>query len=108
MALAAALWYVARFLLQRSPQRARIVISGSNALIKREALVAAGGFDESLRSRGSQGAKTGNLQIAERLEVAVVSEYLIGYRISPGSMSDDFRQMMRSRRMVEVVSPVMV
>jgi glycosyltransferase involved in cell wall biosynthesis len=81
-----------------------VVISGSNALIRREALVGAGGFDESLRSRGGQGCEDWKLylQIAERHEIAVVPEYLIGYRISPGSMSDDFRQMMRSRRMVEI------
>jgi glycosyltransferase involved in cell wall biosynthesis len=81
-----------------------VVISGSNALIRREALEGAGGFDESLRSRGGQGCEDWKLylQIAERHQIAVVPEYLIGYRISPGSMSDDFRQMMRSRRMVEI------
>ncbi|MGY3499946.1 hypothetical protein ACVWYJ_000565 [Bradyrhizobium sp. USDA 4471] len=81
-----------------------IVISGSNALIKREALAGAGGFDESLRARGGQGCEDWKLylQVAERYEIAVVPEYLIGYRISAGSMSDDFRQMMRSRRMVEM------
>jgi glycosyltransferase involved in cell wall biosynthesis len=80
-----------------------VVISGSNALIRREALIAAGGFDESLRSRGGQGCEDWKLylQIAERHQVAMVPEYLIGYRVSPGSMSDDFEQMMRSRRLVE-------
>jgi len=80
-----------------------IVISGSNALIRREALIEVGGFDESLRSRGGQGCEDWKLylKIAERYGIAVVPEYLIGYRISPGSMSDDFEQMMRSRRLVE-------
>ncbi|WP_369726016.1 glycosyltransferase family 2 protein [Bradyrhizobium sp. LLZ17] len=80
-----------------------VVISGSNALIRREALVAAGGFDESLRSRGGQGCEDWKLymQIAERHKIAMVPEYLIGYRVQPGSMSDDFEQMMRSRRLVE-------
>lgn len=80
-----------------------VVISGSNALIRRKALLAAGGFDESLRVRGAQGCEDWKLylQIAELYEVAVVPEYLIGYRISPGSMSDDLEQMMRSRRLVE-------
>jgi glycosyltransferase involved in cell wall biosynthesis len=80
-----------------------VVVSGSNALIRREALVAAGGFDESLRSRGGQGCEDWKLylQIANRHEIAVVPEYLIGYRVTPGSMSDDFGQMMRSRRLVE-------
>jgi glycosyltransferase involved in cell wall biosynthesis len=80
-----------------------VVISGSNALIRREALIAAGGFDELLLSRGGQGCEDWKLylQIAERYAIAVVPEYLVGYRISPGSMSDDFKQMMRSRRLVE-------
>ncbi|MET4481487.1 glycosyltransferase family 2 protein [Bradyrhizobium sp. F1.13.3] len=80
-----------------------VVISGSNALIRREALIAVGGFDESLRSRGGQGCEDWKLylQIAERYAIAMVPEYLVGYRISPGSMSDDFDQMMQSRRLVE-------
>lgn len=80
-----------------------VVISGSNALIRREALILAGGFDESLRSKGAQGCEDWKLylQIARRHSIAMVPEYLIGYRVSPGSMSDDFEQMMRSRRMVE-------
>lgn len=80
-----------------------VIISGSNALIKRKALIAAGGFDETLRARGAQGCEDWKLylQIAERHEIAMVPEYLIGYRISAGSMSDDFQQMMRSRRLIE-------
>ncbi|MBR1170982.1 glycosyltransferase family 2 protein [Bradyrhizobium liaoningense] len=80
-----------------------VVISGSNALTRREAVIAAGGFDESLRSRGAQGCEDWKLYlaIAERHRIAMVPEYLVGYRVSPGSMSDDFEQMMRSRRLVE-------
>jgi glycosyltransferase involved in cell wall biosynthesis len=81
-----------------------VVISGSNALIKRDALIAAGGFDETLRSRGGQGCEDWKLylQIAEQHPIAMVPEYLVGYRVSsPGAMSDDFAQMMRSRRLVE-------
>lgn len=81
-----------------------VVISCSNALIKRDALIATGGFDETLRSRGGQGCEDLKLylQIAERHRIAMVPEYLIGYRVSsPGAMSDDFKQMMRSRRLVE-------
>ncbi|MBR1151578.1 glycosyltransferase family 2 protein [Bradyrhizobium sp. JYMT SZCCT0428] len=80
-----------------------VVISGSNALIKREALLAAGGFDETLRTRGGQGCEDWKLyvQIAAWHQIAMVPEYLVGYRVSPVSMSDDFQQMMRSRRLVE-------
>jgi glycosyltransferase involved in cell wall biosynthesis len=81
-----------------------VVVSGSNALIKRDALIAAGGFDETLRSRGAQGCEDWKLylKIAERHPIAMVPEYLVGYRVSsPGAMSDDYTQMMRSRRLVE-------
>jgi len=80
-----------------------VVISGSNALIKRDVLTAAGGFDATLRARGGQGCEDWKLylQIAERHQIAMVPEYLVGYRVSPGSMSDDYKQMMRSRRLVE-------
>ncbi len=80
-----------------------LIISASNALIRREAILAAGGFDEQLRGAGGQGCEDWKLylQIAERHEIASVAEYLIGYRIHPGAMSDDFAQMMRSRRLVE-------
>ena len=81
-----------------------VVVSGSNALIKRDALIAAGGFDETLRSKGAQGCEDWKLylKIAERHPIAMVPEYLVGYRVSsPGAMSDDYTQMMRSRRLVE-------
>lgn len=80
-----------------------LVISASNALIRREAVLAAGGFDESLRLAGGQGCEDWKLylQVAEQHEIAAVPEYLVGYRIHPGAMSDDFAQMMRSRRIVE-------
>lgn len=81
-----------------------VIISGSNALVRREILIAAGGFDESLRARRAQGCEDWKvyLQIAERHKIAMVPEYLVGYRIVPGSMSDDVQQMMRSRRLVQI------
>ncbi len=80
-----------------------LVISASNALVRRETMLAVGGFDEALRQAGGQGCEDWKLylQIAERHEIAAVPEYLVGYRIHPGAMSDDFAQMMRSRRLVE-------
>lgn len=80
-----------------------VIISGSNALIRRDALIAAGGFDETLRARGGQGCEDWKLylNLSEHHSIAMVPEYLVGYRFSPGSMSDDFDQMMRSRKMVE-------
>jgi glycosyltransferase involved in cell wall biosynthesis len=80
-----------------------LIISASNALIRKEALIEAGGFDETLRHAGGQGCEDWKLylQIAERHEIAGAPEYLIGYRLRPGAMSEDFDQMMRSRRLVE-------
>ncbi|WP_019833542.1 glycosyltransferase family 2 protein [Sphingomonas sp. PR090111-T3T-6A] len=80
-----------------------LVVSASNALLRREAVLAVGGFDEALRKAEGQGCEDWKLylQIAERHEIAAVPEYLVGYRLRPGAMSDDFVQMMRSRRLVE-------
>lgn len=80
-----------------------VIVSGSNALVRRGALIDAGGFDETLRTGKAQGCEDWKLylQIAERHEIAMVPEYLVGYRVVPGSMSDDLEQMMRSRRLVQ-------
>jgi glycosyltransferase involved in cell wall biosynthesis len=78
--------------------RGDVIVSCSNALIRRDALVEAGGFDVTMRARGAQGCEDWklNLLIAERHELGVVPEFLVDYRIGRGSMSDDFDQMMRS------------
>jgi glycosyltransferase involved in cell wall biosynthesis len=80
-----------------------VIISCSNALIRRDVLIEAGGFDETLRARGGQGCEDWKLYltIAERHPIAMVPEFLVGYRVLLGSMSDDFKQMMRSRRLIE-------
>jgi glycosyltransferase involved in cell wall biosynthesis len=83
--------------------RGDLIVSCSNALIRRDALLAAGGFDESLRARGAQGCEDWALylRIAARHEIGAATNYLVGYRLSPGSMSEDFGQMLRSRALVE-------
>jgi glycosyltransferase involved in cell wall biosynthesis len=63
--------------------------SASCPLIRREPLEAIGGYDASLLAAGAQGCEDWDLalRLAERCEFAVVPEYLVYYRRSPGSMS---------------------
>lgn len=76
--------------------------SGSTPLIRKKAIIEAGGYDPSLRANGAQGCEDRKLylQIAERHEVAVVTEHLTGYRHARDSMSRDPRQMLRSNDLV--------
>jgi glycosyltransferase involved in cell wall biosynthesis len=79
-----------------------LVGSGSPALMRKQAIIEAGGYDASLRERGAQGCEDFKLylQIAERYEFAVVRDYLTGYRALPDAMSMDFLQMVRSDGLV--------
>lgn len=76
-----------------------IVGHGSGALIRREALLGAGGYDPTLRYRGGEGCEDYKLyfQIAERYRFALVREYLVGYRETSTNMSSDPRKALRSR-----------
>lgn len=73
--------------------------NGSAPLIRRTAIEEVGGFDPTLRARGGQGCEDWKLyfEIAERHHFAVVREALTGYRHTPGNMSSDVLQMLRSR-----------
>jgi glycosyltransferase involved in cell wall biosynthesis len=72
--------------------------NGSAPLIPRAALLAVGGYDESLRRFGAEGCEDLLVQfrLAERHPVALVPEYLVGYRLRSGSMSSDPDRMVRS------------
>lgn len=74
----------------------------SSPLIRRQALVEAGGFDPELRGAGAQGCEDLKLyqQIALRYQFALVPEHLTGYRVVPQRMSNDLLRMLRSFRMV--------
>ena len=76
-----------------------IVGNGSSALMLREAIEAAGGYDSGLRAQAAQGCEDYKLYflIAEKYEYRLIREYLTGYRELPGNMSSDVRQMLRSR-----------
>lgn len=76
-----------------------IVGNGSSALMRRSAVIEAGGYDSGLRAARAQGCEDYKLyfEIAERYEYALVRDYLTGYRDLPDNMSSDLWQMLRSR-----------
>jgi glycosyltransferase involved in cell wall biosynthesis len=80
-----------------------IIGSGSNALMRRHAVLECGGYDPSLRARGGEGCEDLMLYImlAEHYHFAVVREHLAGYRRRRGSMSTNFLTMLRSRSLVD-------
>lgn len=76
--------------------------NGSAPLMRREAILAAGGYDSTLRARQAQGCEDLLLQllIARSWPVVAVPEYLVGYRVQPGTMSRDAAQMRRSWELI--------
>lgn len=76
--------------------------NGSSLLIRRSALEAVGGYDTSLHRRGAQGSEDylAQLKLASLFKVGVVPEYLVGYRVTPRSMSSRGQSMLRSRMLV--------
>ena len=79
-----------------------LVGNGSAILVKRAAMVAAGGFDPSLRAQNAQGCEDWlfYFRVAERYSFAVVREPLTGYRELPDAMSADVGRMLRSADLV--------
>jgi glycosyltransferase involved in cell wall biosynthesis len=73
--------------------------NGSTVLMRKAAVIEAGGYDPSLRARSAQGVEDWQLyfRIATRHEFSVVPEYLTGYRKTAAGMSADLLQMLRSR-----------
>lgn len=76
--------------------------NGSTPLTPRADVIACGGYDPSLRERGAQGCEDLKLYLAlaERLPFELVPDYLTGYRFSPGNMSSNAFEMVRSYDMV--------
>jgi glycosyltransferase involved in cell wall biosynthesis len=72
--------------------------NASSSVIRRDAILAVGGYDTSLRARNAEGCEDQALYIAlaERSDFAVVSRELIAYRSHPYSMSQDTARMKRS------------
>lgn len=76
--------------------------NGSSAMVRREALVAANGFESGLRASGAQGCEDFLFycRVAEAYQFAVVPEYEVGYRYLPNNMSSDMARMFRSWMLV--------
>jgi glycosyltransferase involved in cell wall biosynthesis len=72
--------------------------NGSALLIRREAYADVGGYDPRLQARGAHGCEDYLIQtmIARRWTVALVPEFLVGYRETPGAMSENWERMFRS------------
>jgi glycosyltransferase involved in cell wall biosynthesis len=76
--------------------------NASSPLMRKDVMLAAGAYSTQLRAVRAQGCEDWllYLRIAEKHEFRVVEECLLGYRMVPGSMSRDGRQMLRSVRHV--------
>ena len=76
--------------------------NGSSAMVRRQVLVAANGFESGLRASGAQGCEDFLFycRAAEGFHFAVVPQYQIGYRYLPNNMSSDMARMCRSWMLV--------
>lgn len=82
--------------------RTNLVGNGSGAMMRKDAAIAAGLYDPTLRARGAQGCEDYKLylNLAAAGDVLVVPEFLTSYRITPNNMSSDVVQMCRSHLIV--------
>lgn len=76
--------------------------NASVPLIRRDALLAIGGWDPSLRTRGAQGCEDWQvyLRLAEIGDFALARGFLVGYRQTASSMSRKVAEMTRSYDLV--------
>jgi glycosyltransferase involved in cell wall biosynthesis len=76
--------------------------NGSSALVRREALIAANGFESGLRASGAEGCEDllFYCRVAEDYHFAVVPEFQVGYRYLPNNMSSNMTRMLRSWMLV--------
>ena len=76
--------------------------NASVPLFRRHYVDEVGGYNEELAASGAGGCEDWELalRVAERCEVAVVPEVLLGYRRRPGSMSTALDRMWRSQVLV--------
>lgn len=79
-----------------------IVGNASTPIMRKEAVLEAGGYDPGLHARNAQGCEDWKLYLAlaERYEFDVVPEYLVGYRQLQGRMSKNHDAMQRSCELV--------
>ncbi len=77
--------------------------NGSAALVRRQALIDARGFESGLRTAGAQGCEDllFYCRVAEQHDFAVVPDYLVGYRYLPDNMSSNLPRMLQSWMLVK-------
>ncbi len=77
---------------------ANFIGNASVPLYRRDAVVAVGGYDASLRERDAQGCEDWDLslRVAARYDTGVAPGHLVGYRQGMITMSSDVAQMARS------------
>jgi len=78
--------------------KGNLIGNGSAALMSKQAVLEAGGYDPSLRDRGAQGCEDFKLylRLSHKYTFGVMRRYGVGYRHSDGNMSSDIDQMLRS------------
>ncbi|HLY87630.1 MAG TPA: hypothetical protein VKQ27_01475, partial [Acetobacteraceae bacterium] len=77
--------------------------NGSAALVRRQTLIDARGFESGLRTADAQGCEDllFYCRAAERHGFAVIPDYLVGYRYLPDNMSSNLPRMLRSWMLVK-------
>jgi glycosyltransferase involved in cell wall biosynthesis len=77
--------------------------NGSSVLMRRDALLAAGGFDAGLQAQGAQGCEDYLLyyRVAASRRFALLAQRLVGYRDLPHNMSSNRPRMLRSWLLVQ-------
>ncbi len=77
--------------------------NGSAALVRRQALIDARGFETELRAAGAQGCEDllFYCRVAEQHGFAVIPDYLVGYRYLPDNMSSNLPRMLQSWMLVK-------
>ena len=76
--------------------------NGSSALVRRQAIVDARGFESGLRAAGAEGCEDilFYCRVAQRYHFAVVPDHLVGYRQLDNNMSSNSVRMLRSWMLV--------
>ncbi|MBW0008190.1 MAG: glycosyltransferase family 2 protein [Sphingomonas sp.] len=83
--------------------RRNFIGNGSAGMVRKSALEAVGGFDESLPGQDDYHLY---LKLAERFKFVCTREVSVGYRLVPGSMVDGTQRLLRSLR--EATAPFKV